>query len=90
MWTNTERESTIGFQQQSKRNNIIRVYKKLVTYLKRRRLASRLTATVVQDIETRWNSKLANFHSAQCVIGEIRVLYKNDIMRTKRKAITLC
>ena len=55
---------------------LLEAVKDLVAYVKRGGLASKMSSTVIQDIETRWNSKLAMLVSVNEIFGEIQTLLK--------------
>ena len=55
---------------------LLEAVKDLVAYVKRSGLASKMSSTAIQDIETRWNSKLAMLVSVNEIFGEIQTLLK--------------
>ena len=55
---------------------LLEAVKDFVAYVKRSGLASKTSSTVIQDIETRWNSKLALLVSVNKIFGEIQTLLK--------------
>ena len=61
--------------------------KSLVAYLKRSGLASQLSTSVIQDIETRWNSKLAMLISVYEVFEEIQSILKEKNQNQKLQFI---
>ena len=65
-----------GHAEMEQVRKLMEAVKDLVTYLKRSGLASQLSSTVIQDIETRWNSKLAMLISVNEIFGEIQTLFK--------------
>ena len=65
-----------GHAEMEQVRKLMEAVKDLVTYLKRSGLASQLSSTVIQDIETRWNSKLAMLISVNEFFGEIQTLLK--------------
>ena len=61
--------------------------KSLVAYLKRSGLVSQLSTSVIQDIETRWNSKLAMLISVYEVFEEIQSILKEKNQNQKLQFI---
>ena len=58
----------------TKVRKLLEAVKDLVAYLKGSGLASKLSSAVIQDIETRWNSKLAMLVSVNEIFGEIEIM----------------